>query len=310
MAIQDIQITVLINNIPSHRMTSELEPLLKAIAIGESGDMITFSKVVGGILAIGGKLQITGGTENDHAIIKSQLDGVVSSLGGAIGALAGRMDTVEGRLDTAEGDILTLQADVNAIYNNTPKDNRFIATAGQTIFAITGFTFDASNLVQDIEVWIDGRRETQSLLGDFTDGAWRKNSTSEIETAEGVPAGKELIVWKQGTSSGSGGGGAGAVAVLDEGVAVEPSATIFDFVGPGVLVDRPSPGRARVTIPGGGSGSDLENITVDITPAEAGANSVGTLAKPWSSVIIKDTDNDDVWELKVSSGVFSAVKLT
>jgi hypothetical protein len=210
---------------------------------------------------------------------------------------------------TYDGRISTLETDVAAIYANTPREARFTATAAQTIFDVSTFSFDADNSTNDIEVWIDGRRQEISVLGDFSDGAWRKNSTTQIETAEGVPEGKKVLIWKQGTSSGSGGGGGGSVAVKDEGTTVAASAVILNFVGAGVAVDEPTPGTARVTIPGGGGGSDLENIAVDLQPDVAGARDVGTLAKPWGRVVVKDTDNADIWELKVSSGVLMAVKL-
>lgn len=357
MATQDLKITVLIDNVPSQRMTAQLEPIFKAFALGKEGAKIDFIKEAADVLAIGAKIRVTGGTADDHVIVKSQMDAINTALSGSISALAGRMEmaeddidtldgratalegratALEGRADTLETDVGTLQTDMStlqgdmsalttlvggyegristletdvaAIYANTPKEARFVATPAQTIFDVTGFSFDADNAVQDIELWIDGRRQIISLSGDFSDGSWRKNSTTQVETAEGVLEGKTVVVWKQGTSSGSGGGGGGAIAVKDEGTTVEGTAVAIDFVGAGVTVDRPSPGQARITIPGG-AGSDLENITVDPQPSTAGGQSLGSLAKPWGRLVVKDTDNADVWEIKVSSGVLMAVKL-
>ena len=56
-------------------------------------------------------------------------------------------------------------------------------------------------------------------------------------------------------------------------------------------------------------GTDLTNIPVDIQPDTAAARTVGTLAKPWNSLIVKDKANSDIWEIEVDGGVLQATKL-
>lgn len=152
-------------------------------------------------------------------------------------------------------DIATLQAFVASL----PLEQRFlVGPGGQSIFNLTAFSLDASNARFDVDYLLDGRWQTQSILGDFSDGAVRKNSTTQVETAEIVPEGKEFIVLKR-------------------------------------------------TMTGGSPLVDLTGITVNlgfITPM-----TVGTLARPAWSFILKDKVTADIWELEVRNGVFQVVKI-
>ena len=53
----------------------------------------------------------------------------------------------------------------------------------------------------------------------------------------------------------------------------------------------------------------MTDINVDIQPDSAGGRSVGTVLKPWKSVLLKDTSNTDVWEIEVDNGVLGATKV-
>ncbi len=150
----------------------------------------------------------------------------------------------------------TLDDAVGAIQSNNPKFYREVVAAPATVFNVSGFTFDALNTILDIELLINGKWYPPCTAGDFSTGAWRKNSTSQIETEESIPVDAEVVVWKQGTSSG-----------------------------------------------GGGGGTDLENITVDPQPAVAATQSLGTLAKPWSGLYIKDTATSQVYLLQITNGI-------
>ena len=58
---------------------------------------------------------------------------------------------------------------------------------------------------------------------------------------------------------------------------------------------------------GGGSPTDLENITVDLgfmTP-----HSVGTITKPASALYLKDAVTYDIWQLTVTSGNLQIIKV-
>jgi hypothetical protein len=97
-------------------------------------------------------------------------------------------------------DIAALQA----YYASLPQQQKFIVGAGgQSVFNLTTFTVNASNTVFDVDYLIDGRWQTQSVTGDFLDGgAVKKNSTTQVQTAEVVPEGKEFIVIKRTMSGG------------------------------------------------------------------------------------------------------------
>ena len=152
-------------------------------------------------------------------------------------------------------DIATLQAFVASL----PLEQRFLVGAGgQSIFNLTAFSVDPSNAMFDVDYILDGRWQTQSVVGDFSDGAVRKNSSTQVETAEIVPEGKEFIVLKR-------------------------------------------------TMTGGAPLVDLTAITVNlgfVTP-----HTVGTLARPAWSFILKDKVTADIWELEVRNGVFQVVKI-
>lgn len=67
--------------------------------------------------------------------------------------------------------------------------------------------------------------------------------------------------------------------------------------------------RTGAIIGTGGGTVDLTDINVDIQPDSAGGRSVGTVLKPWKSVLLKDTSNTDVWEIEVDNGVLGATKV-
>lgn len=161
--------------------------------------------------------------------------------------------------DTVAQNTIDIAA-IQTFINSVPQQQKFdVGPGGQSIFNLTTFTVNASNTVFDVDYLIDGRWQTQSVTGDFLDGgAVRKNSTTQIQTAEVVPQGKEFIVFKR-------------------------------------------------TMSGGDPLVDLTGITVNlgfITP-----HTLGTLARPGSSLIIKDKITADIWEIEVSDGVLQAVKI-
>jgi len=56
-----------------------------------------------------------------------------------------------------------------------------------------------------------------------------------------------------------------------------------------------------------GGSTDLTSISVDIRPTVAGANSVGTVIKPWKDIFLKDKSTADVWRLEIDNGVIQAI---
>jgi len=108
------------------------------------------------------------------------------------------------RMSDLETAVLLHSTEINAIQNaigsilaNKPEMQVFTATAGQTLFNATLFSFENDNTRLDIEVTIGGRWQIISALGDFTDGSWRKNSTTQIEFAEGLSDGSIVTITKR-----------------------------------------------------------------------------------------------------------------
>lgn len=114
----------------------------------------------------------------------------------------------ETRITGAETNIGQLQADLGTIQANTPDEQEFTTGGVVATFTLTQFAVNASNLVRDIEVFVDGRRQMQATSGTFSGNkTWRKNSTSQIELSVVPPAGRVVTVWKQGTAVVVSGGG-------------------------------------------------------------------------------------------------------
>lgn len=107
----------------------------------------------------------------------------------------------ETRITNLEAQITLLTSAVAAIQANIPKQFTATSTAGQTSIAVTGFTFDPSNTVLDIDVTIDGRVQTQDTAGGATQ-SYFKADASTLTLSEALAAGKSVRVFKRGTSSG------------------------------------------------------------------------------------------------------------
>lgn len=269
--------------------------------------------------------------------------------------------SVNARLDILETVVATHTTEINnindvlgSILANRPQIQRFIATAGgQSLFDLTEFVCNADNAIVDIYVFWNGRWQDPSVIGDFSDGSYRKNSTTQVEMAETIPEGEEITVYiwdpaaifvrtiKYQKFSGTG----TAIFTLDPLIfTVDPDNTVIDCeyfwngrwqtqsklgdfsdgaarknssteieldeaiaVGQEFVVVQRVPVGSGSGGGGGGGSTDLENITVNlgfVTP-----KSVGTLAKPAHSLILKDAVTTDIWELTVASGAVQLVKI-
>ena len=107
----------------------------------------------------------------------------------------------EDRIVTLEAQVAGLLAAIAAIQANVPAQFISTSTAAQTQVVVTGFTFDASNLVLDLDVDIDGRGQTQDSSGGTTQ-SYRKLNATTIEFSDALAAGKRIRVFKRGTTSG------------------------------------------------------------------------------------------------------------
>lgn len=142
-------------------------------------------------------------------------DGQISDLQAADVAIDARVDSLETRADATDdsinnlqvvdtghdADIANLQSNLAAILANNPEEETFtVGVGGQSVFNLTAFAVDADNTKRDVEAYVDGRRILLDTTGGLTKG-FRKNSTTQVETAETIPEGKEVTFYKQGTSA-------------------------------------------------------------------------------------------------------------
>jgi len=280
-----------------------------------------------------------------------------------LAALISRIEALEATVSLHTTEINELQSACGAILANTPKRQVFdTPIGGATIYTLNPliFSVEFDNARMDIDVFIDGRWQPQSILGDFSDGAYRKNSTTILEFAETVLDEQEVIVMKRD----AGGIFANAVkiqrfpAVFGGQNIFTLDPLIFTVINDNTVLDvdyyingrwqkqttsgdfeDPDPDKAGAvkknslleietadTVPagqeftvvrrtpngmssgGGGPATDLENITVDL--GFVIPKSVGTLTNPASSLILKDTANSDIWQLKVTSGALLCIKIS
>ena len=283
-----------------------------------------------------------------------------------------RIDDLEAAYVLHTTEINELQNAIASILANEPKMEVFTAgVGGQKIFDLTLFSMEYDvgtidfpknpNSRIDVECNIQGRWQTPSVIGDFTDGSVRKNSSTQLEFAEFIAAGETIVVIKRDAAAifanaikvqnFTAGVGGQTLFTLDPLIfQVNPDNTAFDadyFIdgrwqmpsnsndilnpfstgsavrknsttdiefaesitqGKTVTVYMRTPNGAATGGGGGGGGStDLTDITVDL--GFATPRTVGTLAKPAKSMILKDTVTTDIWELKVVSGEVVAVKI-
>jgi hypothetical protein len=294
--------------------------------------------------------------EGGNPGVENILQGNITQIGETnLAGVYDRITALETIVSIHTTEINELQNSVAAILANTPKRQVFIST-GTTIFDLNPleFSVENDNTRMDVDFFIDGRWQPQSLLGDFTDGAYRKNSTTQLETAEIVTAGKEVVVVKRD----AGGIFANAVkiqryiatvggqttfdlnplvfTVLDDNTELDADYYVNgrwqkqtitgDFADGAVRKNsltqvetaEPVPEGQEFTVVrrtpngsggggGGGGSTDLQNIAVDL--GFLSQNSVGTLAKPAGSVILRDEVTPDIWKLSVASGVLQIVKI-
>jgi hypothetical protein len=158
--------------------------------------------------------------------------------------------------------ISELDAEIQAILDAYALEQIFDVAAPTTVFNLTNFTVDASNLIPDIEMYWNGQRITLGATRGF-----KKNSASQMETNFTISEG-EVVFRKERTGAGGGGGG-GNLQCQDEGVALDSNVTQIDMVGAGVTGQQISPGVVRYTIPGaaGGNSQQVKNMTGVTIPA-------------------------------------------
>lgn len=151
----------------------------------------------------------------------------------------------------------TLTSELNTIKSNNPDFEEIITDGSSNIFPLTKFTLSDDNTVVDAILYLNGRFQHLSRLGNFSDGQWRKPTPSSIEVDTVIPAGQSITVYKPGTA---------------------------------------------VIVSGGGGSVDLTNINVNPQPDTDGNRSLGTQAKAWSFLFLKDSVTGEVWKLEMNNG--------
>lgn len=108
--------------------------------------------------------------------------------------------------DTYPEALSKLDNEVGALENNHPLEDKFSAPGGTDTFttSVVGLSWSTDNTKFDIQVWVNGRRQTPFGLnvGSLTPGTFRKLSTTSFQVAGNVGIGQLVEVRKEGTSYG------------------------------------------------------------------------------------------------------------
>jgi hypothetical protein len=180
-----------------------------------------------------------------------------------LGVSSATDDLIAGVSSQSDDNDALLQAQIDAINADTPREERFFVSGGQTIIDVNDFTFDPSSTVKDIKAYRNGNfkklSQTGLITGEKTGGDYVKISNSRIKWLYPLNEGDMIVVRDERTG-------------------------------------------------GGVSGStDLENITVNTRPLISGAVTLGDMNRGWGALFLKDTTNDDIYEVQVSAGVLQAI---
>jgi hypothetical protein len=163
-----------------------------------------------------------------------------------------------GAADSYPTALSKLDASVNAIVTDIAKEEfQVVGVGGTTTFIATTIAWNVLNSIVDIQVFVDGRKQTQDVTGAGIQD-YIKLSSTQIQFSYVVPEFARITVRDERTGGGGGGGGA----------------------------------------------TDLTNIIVDPQPDTNGNHALGTVAKGWKSVFLKDKVTAQVYELEIVSGVF------
>lgn len=107
----------------------------------------------------------------------------------------------ETRTTDLENEVLQLGQAVEAIQNNFAQQAIFLSTDGQVDFVVTEFDLDPDNSVLDLDVRIDGRLQTQDEAGSSAESFFKVDEFT-VRLSEPLPEGKQVVIFKRGTSSG------------------------------------------------------------------------------------------------------------
>lgn len=133
------------------------------------------------------------------------------------GALKARVDSVSGASslrddaqDSATAAVSgNLQGQINAIVADFAREERFEATAGQSLFTLSTIAFDPSPTRRDLQVFKNGVRVYQSLngtvSGTVSGGDWEKVGTTQVRflRAGGLEDGDRVVVRDERTGGGN-----------------------------------------------------------------------------------------------------------
>lgn len=102
-----------------------------------------------------------------------------------------------------------LQGQINALIADRAKEERFEATAGQTLFTLSSIVFDPSPTVRDLQAYKNGVRQYQSIngtvSGTVSGGDWEKVGTTQVRflRAGGLEDGDRVVIRDERTGGGT-----------------------------------------------------------------------------------------------------------
>lgn len=109
--------------------------------------------------------------------------------------------------DTYPTAISKMDSAFSAFASDEAKEEVFIVAAPQTVFNLTLFNIINDNTKVDIQVVVNGVKYHQAQDGTIATGLYKKNSISQIEFFETIPASATVVVRDERTGASISGGG-------------------------------------------------------------------------------------------------------
>lgn len=145
---------------------------------------------------------------SSRASADTSLQTQITANGSAITAIQTVDTGLQTQITTNSNSITTLNTEMaaadaalTAIQADVPLEQIFAGNGSNVIFTATLFSWENDNTVLDLEVFVDGRRETQDQTGSSLKG-YQKTSATVLTLTEAPEPGSEVVIRKLGTAAG------------------------------------------------------------------------------------------------------------
>lgn len=221
----------------------------------------------------GKKIRAVDGTDLSDVSTFGQLSTEVTNRGNAITGLQDQINTLDDTVGDHETRLDTAETDINDLQGDLASILANNPKQGRIVTVAPTTTFDLSALAVPIVVDVD--HEILDIEMWVNGARWVQCTAGDFST---------------------GGFRKNSTSEIETSVTIPENAEVIFW-------------KQGTSSGGGGGGSDLTAITTDPRPSVSAGQHLGTLAKPWAGVYIKDTVTAQVYLLQIVSGAFEALEV-